>query len=94
MRLLIHPDETRQAEILLRDALACLPGSGDVYCSVRAYQGHLRAPLQDVGFRLLTSQSVLVRQNVLPVRETQTVPAAALEKRAEARTPTAMRHDA
>ena len=94
LQILVHPDETARAEDLLRDALSYVPGSGEVYCSIRAYQGHLRMPLQDVGFRFLTSQSVLVRQNVLPVREAQTVPATALEKRAEARTPTAMRHDA
>jgi hypothetical protein len=94
MQILIHPGETRRTEEVLRDALAYLPGGGDVYCSVRAYQGHLRTPLQDAGFRFVTSQSVLVRQNVLPVRDAQLVPAAALEKRAEARTPTAMRHDA
>lgn len=94
MHILVHPDDTAQAEILIRDALARLSGSEDVYCSVRAYQGHLRTPLQDAGFRFVTSQSVLVRQNVLPVRDAQLVPAAALEKRAEARTPTAMRHDA
>jgi hypothetical protein len=93
LQILVHPDETPRAEDVLRDALAYVPGSGDVYCSLRAYQGNLRKPLQDVGFRFLTSQSVLVRQNVLPVREAQTVPATALEKRAEARTPTAMRHD-
>ena len=93
MRILVHPDETLRTEALLRDMLSHLPWSGEVYCSVRAYQAHLRTPLQDVGFRFLTSQSVLVRQNVLPVREPQTVPAA-LEKRVEARTPTAMRHDA
>jgi hypothetical protein len=93
MHILIHPDDTGRTEDVLRDALAHLPTGGDVYCSVRAYQSHLRKPLQDVGFRFLTSQSVLVRQNVLPVRDAQLVPAA-LEKRAEARTPTAMRHDA
>jgi hypothetical protein len=54
---------------------------------------NLRGPLQDAGFRFVTSQSVLVRQNALPVREAQTAPAVAFEKRAEARTPTAARHD-
>jgi hypothetical protein len=61
---------------------------------VRAYQAHLRGPLQDIGFRFLTGQSVLVRQNAIPVKVAEPRRAPALEKRAEAHTPTAARRDA
>jgi len=96
MHVLIHPDEAARAEEILRDALSHLPkeGAGRVFCSVRAYQAHLRGPLQDIGFRFLTGQSVLVRQNAIPVKVAEPRRAPALEKRAEAHTPTAARRDA
>ncbi len=94
LRMLIHPEHADRTADVIRDALAHLPRrTRTVFCSARAYQVNLRGPLQDAGFRFVTSQSVLVRQNVLPVREAQTVPAVAFDKRAEARTPTAARHD-
>ncbi|MBC7258828.1 MAG: hypothetical protein H5T65_06240 [Chloroflexi bacterium] len=94
VRMLMHPDHADRAADVIRDVLNRLPHrTQTVYCSARAYQVNLRGPLQDAGFRFVTSQSVLVRQNALPVREAQTAPAVAFEKRAEARTPTAARHD-
>jgi len=94
LRMLIHPEHAARADDVIRDALAHVPRrTRTVFCSVRAYQVNLRGPLQDAGFRFVTSQSVLVRQNAVPVREAQTVPAVAFDKRAEARTPTAARHD-
>lgn len=94
LRMLVHPDHADAADDVIRDALAHLPRRArTVYCSARAYQVNLRAALQDAGFRFVTSQSVLVRQNAVPVREAQPAPAVAFDKRAEARTPTAARHD-
>ncbi len=94
LRILIHPDHADAADDVIRDALAHLPRRArTVYCSARAYQVNLRAALQDAGFRFVTSQSVLVRQNAVLVREAQMAPAVAFDKRAEARTPTAARHD-
>ncbi|MDH7490454.1 MAG: hypothetical protein QHH80_13240 [Anaerolineae bacterium] len=94
LRMLIHPDHADRAADVIRDALARLPRrTRTVFWSVRAYQVNLRGPLQDAGFRFVTSQSVLVRQNAVLVREAQTAPAMAFEKRAEARTPSAARHD-
>jgi len=96
MHALIHPDEAARAEEILRDALSRLPreGARRVVCSVRAYQVHLRGPLQEIGFQFLTSQAVLVRQNAIPVKAAERRRAPALEKRAEAHTPTAARRDA
>lgn len=91
IQLMIHPDESARAEEMIRDALSRLPRDGErrACCSVRAYQAHLRAPLQDVGFRFLTSQSVLVRITAVPVAAARARKAAKVETRAEVRTPTA-----
>lgn len=94
LHMLIHPDRADRAADVIRDALARVPRrTRTAYWSVRAYQVNVRSALQDVGFRFVTSQSVLVRQNAVPVREAEPAPAMAFEKRAEARTPTAARHD-
>lgn len=94
LRVVIHPEHADRTAEVIRDALALVPRrTRTVFCSARAYQVNLRGPLQDAGFRFVTSQSVLVRQNAVPVREAQPAPAVAFDKRAEARTPTAARHD-
>lgn len=94
LRILIHPDHADRTADVIQDALAHVPRrTRTVFCSARAYQVNVRSLLQDVGFRFVTSQSVLVRQNAVPVREAQAAPAVAFDKRAEARTPTAARHD-
>lgn len=94
LRVFIHPVQADRASDVIRDALALVPRrTRTVFCSARAYQVNLRGPLQDAGFRFVASQSVLVRQNAVPVREAQPAPAVAFDKRAEARTPTAARHD-
>lgn len=77
---------------ILDDALAALMDRGPwpVYCSVRAYQGRLRIPLQDLGFRFVTSQAVWVKTALVRVKEplAQLVPA--LRRRPELRTPTSL----
>lgn len=90
MHIAIHPNEVSHTTEIVEDALACLP-EGEVkpvYCGLRAYQGHQRTPLQDLGFRFLTSRSVLVRLNAVPATVKEARHAPALEKRAEAHTPT------
>jgi hypothetical protein len=93
MHLSIHPDEASHTVDVVENALTYLPEGPvrTVYCGLRAYQAHLRRPLQDLGFRFLTSRSVMVRLNSVPATVSEAKRAPALEKRAEAHTPTTAR---
>jgi len=59
-----------------------------VYCGVREYQGGVRAPLEDRGFRMFSSQCHLVRHTMARVKEPARGLVPALEKRVEAPTTT------
>lgn len=80
-----------QAGLLLDYGLALLNyyPSLPVYCAVREYQGGIRAPLEDRGFVLASTQCRMVRHTTVRVTEPARTLVHALEKRAEAPTPTA-----
>jgi len=90
LSILVHPRATERARELLDYGLALLsyypPYS--VYCNVRAYQGGVRAPLEDRGFEFFSSQCLLVRHLLIRVQETARGLVPALEKRVEAPTTT------
>jgi hypothetical protein len=59
-----------------------------VYCGVREYQGGVRVPLEDRGFKVFSTQCWLVRHTMARVKEPARGLVPALEKRVEAPTTT------
>jgi hypothetical protein len=92
MRMLLHPTNGPEPAAIVNDALALLAGRApaSVYCSVRSYQGRLRGPLQDQGFRFVTSQSIWVKSTLAWVREAERKPVRALGRSPELHTPTSV----
>jgi hypothetical protein len=90
LSVLVHPRAADHAGALLDYGLALLNyyPPYPVYCGVREYQGGIRAPLQDRGFTLFTSQCLLVRHLLVRVKEAARGLVPALEKRVEAPTTT------
>lgn len=82
-RLVISPEAVRLADRLVGDALALIArhGKGPVYCAVRAYEGDIKGPLQERGFRFLADQTLLVKHTVVPVREPARALASGLDQR-------------
>lgn len=93
LTLIVHPRAYDQAGGLLDYGLALLNyyPARPVYCAVREYQGAVRAPLQDRGFEQVSRQCRLVKHTTVRVVEPARSLVQALEKRAEAPTPTASR---
>jgi hypothetical protein len=90
LSILVHPRVAERSGELLDYGLALLSyyPPYPVYCSVREYQGGVRAPLQDRGFAPFSSQCLLVRHLLVRVQETARGLVPALEKRVEAPTTT------
>jgi len=88
--VLLHPQAYDHADDLLVHGLAVLRDapSGPVYCTVREYQGGLRSVLEDVGFERYVSRSLMVKHTAVRVADPVRKLVSALEKRAEATTPT------
>jgi len=88
--VLLHPQAYDHADDLLAHGLAALRDvpSLPIYCSVREYQGGLRAVLEDVGFSPFASRSLMVKHTTVRVTDPVRKLVAALDKRAEATTPT------
>ncbi len=88
--VLLHPQAYEQAGDLLAHGLAALRESppGPIYCGVREYQGGLRAVLEDAGFALFASRALIVKHTTVRVTEAVRTLVPALDKRAEATTPT------
>jgi hypothetical protein len=93
LTILVHPRAHDQVEKLLDYGLALLNyyPPYPVYCAVREYQGGIRAPLEDRGFEAVSLQCRLVKHTTVRVKEPARTLVHALEKRAEAPTPTASR---
>ena len=93
MRILLHPQAYDRADDVIRHGLAFLshypPRS--VYCSVREYEGGLKTPLQEGGFEPFGSQAILVKHTTVRIKEPARKLVPALDKRAEAATPTMSR---
>jgi hypothetical protein len=85
LRFWLHPQAHQQAPALLMGALSILWAAPrrPIYCSVRDYEGGMRAPLQDMGFRYLQTRSLLVKHTTVRVKEPLLSLMPALEKRAE-----------
>jgi hypothetical protein len=88
--VLLHPQAYDQADALLAHGLAALRdvSPGPVYCSVREYQGGLRAVLQDAGFEPFVSRALIVKHTAVRVADAARTLMPALDKRADATTPT------
>ncbi len=90
MRILLHPQAYDRADEIIQHGLAFLSHYPPcpIYCSVREYEGGLRAPLQDWGFEPFGSQAILVKHTTVRIKEPARKLVPALDKRAEAATPT------
>jgi hypothetical protein len=93
MRILLHPQAYDRAAEVIQHGLAFLSHYPPcpIYCSVREYEGGLRVPLQDWGFEPFGSQAVLVKHTTVRIKEPAIKLVPALDKRAEAATPTMSR---
>ena len=93
MRILLHPQACDRAAEVIQHGLAFLSHypPRPIYCSVREYEGGLRIPLQDWGFELFGSQAILVKHTTVRIKEPARKLVPALDKRAEAATPTMSR---
>ena len=90
MRILLHPQAYDRADGVIQHGLAFLSHYPPcpIYCSVREYEGGLRTPLQDWGFEPLGSHAILVKHTIVRIKEPARKLVPALDKRAEAATPT------
>jgi hypothetical protein len=69
LRMMVHPDARDVADDLIRFVLASLPAQGKpVYCSVRQYEGGMRAPLEAAGFEPVASSVLMVKHTAAWVR--------------------------
>jgi hypothetical protein len=95
MRILLHPQAYDRADEVIQHGLAFLSHypTCPIYCSVREYEGGLRVPLQDWGFEPFGSQAILVKHTTVRIKEPARKLVPALDKRAEAATPTMSRFD-
>ena len=93
LTVMVHPRAYSRVEKLLDYGLALLNyyPPRTVYCAAREYQGGIRAPLEDRGFKAISLQSRLVKHTTVRVKETARNLVPGLDKRAEAPTPTASR---
>jgi len=95
LQVLAHPRAVDHAWRLLDGALSLLSyyPPRPVYCAVRAYQGGLRALLEDRQFEPFSTQCCLVRHTTARVAEAVRPLVPALEKRVNAPTTTASSTD-
>jgi hypothetical protein len=93
MRILLHPRAYDRADAVIEHGLAFLSHYPPcpIYCSVREYEGGLRAPLQDWGFEPFGSQAILVKHTTVRIKKPARKLVPALDKRAEVATPTVSR---
>jgi hypothetical protein len=90
LTLIVHSRAVDRTEALLDYGLALLNyyPAHPVYCAVRAYQGGIRMPLVARGFERISRQCRMVKHTTVRVTEPARNFVRALEKRAEAPTPT------
>ena len=93
MRILLHPQAYDRANEVIQHGLAFLSHYSPcpIYCSVREYEGGLRTLLQDWGFEPFGSQAILVKHTTVRIKKPVRKLVPALDKRAEAATPTMSR---
>jgi hypothetical protein len=95
MRLLTQPEARNGAAELLDHALALRSHypSRPFYCAVRDYEGGLQTALEERGFALINTYSLLVKHTTVRVKEPVRKLVPALEKKAEI-APTVSRSEA
>lgn len=86
LRLLVHPDSRHLAGDLVDWGLRALAGqpAKPIFCSVRQYENGAREPLEEAGFRLHGTRSLMVRHTVAWVKTPALEAVPALKSRAEA----------
>jgi len=93
LTLVVHPRAYDRADALLDYGLALLNyyPAHPVYCAVREYQGGIRTPIEERGFERISRQCRVVKHTTVRVVELAHSLVRALEKRAEAPTPSTLR---
>ena len=96
LKMLLHPDAYKHADSLVAAALSKIEGPPDkkVFCAVRTYERGITAALTAHGFRLLASQTLVVKPCTVLARDAlgQSVPS--LNGQTEQAAPTAIKLDA
>ena len=84
LHLMPHPDVREGAAEMLDHALAVLSDGPPrpLYCTVREYEGGIQPLLEEKGFALVDTCSLVVKHTTVQVREPQRKLVPALEKRA------------
>jgi len=85
LRVMTHPEAHEVATEMVDDALGMLSRypSRPVYCTVRDYQGGMQAPLEERGFSLADTHSLLAKHTTVRIGESRRKLLASLEKRVE-----------
>ncbi|MBC7224036.1 MAG: hypothetical protein H5T59_07160 [Anaerolineae bacterium] len=92
MTVVLHPRAYHWARAVVAFGLGRLRSlpPRPVYCTVRHYQGGLRTPLEESGFRWVGTRALLVRHTVARARAAQERRAEGKETQPEAAIPTAL----
>ncbi len=92
MAIVLHPRAYHWAQAVVAFGLGRLRQGPPrpVYCAVRHYQGGLRTPLEENGFRWVGTRALLVRHTLAKVREAPARRAEGTERQPEAAIPTAL----
>ncbi|MCL4394507.1 MAG: hypothetical protein M1482_06860, partial [Chloroflexi bacterium] len=85
LRFWLHPQAQEQSQALVSGALSLLWAAPrhPIYCSVRDYEGGLRAELETARFRYLLTRSLTVKHTTVHAKESVLKLMPALEKRPE-----------
>jgi hypothetical protein len=92
MAIVLHPRAYHWARAVVACSLSRLQHGPPrpVYCAVRHYQGGLRTPLEENGFRWVGTRALLVRHTTAKAREAPARRAEGTERQPEAAIPTAL----
>jgi hypothetical protein len=95
LRVMVHPDAQERTGDMLDHALAATSDRAPrpLYCAVREYQGGIQALLEERGFALVSTDSLLVKHTTVRVQAPVRNLVQVLEKRAEI-TPTVSHSEA
>lgn len=95
LRVMVHPDAQERTGEMLDHALAATSDRAPrpLYCAVREYQGGIQALLEERGFALVSTDSLLVKHTTVRVQAPVRNLVQVLEKRAEI-TPTVSHSEA
>jgi hypothetical protein len=97
LKILLHPQAYDWADSLVQQGVhlpgawsscATVGGEGPLYCSIRDYEGGLRAALDRFGFQFFARQAVMVKHTTVWAKEPLPKLLPALETRVEGAAPT------